>query len=218
MWCVAPYILTIGSRSHIEVKVQFNHKPTLSFLCGVGNKNKNSGNNYIFIFKLYLVMYLVCVYFLCPQCPFCSKAFLNSSFLQSHIHRRHGGAPVAGEQQSSPSNQQPEPGQQVRPAEITVNHYFCGDVIFSHFAYWFQGFFYTVCASGKRRRSQSKRPRSQWNEGNIFPIWLKKLWTVCPINQDWLFKFMVFFLSSFTKIVLFCCKSFCHCRPFCIHV
>lgn len=24
------------------------------------------------------------------QCPFCSKAFLNSSFLQSHITRRHG--------------------------------------------------------------------------------------------------------------------------------
>lgn len=24
------------------------------------------------------------------KCPFCSKAFLNSSFLQSHIHRRHG--------------------------------------------------------------------------------------------------------------------------------
>lgn len=28
----------------------------------------------------------IVIYF---QCPFCSKAFLNSSFLQSHITRRH---------------------------------------------------------------------------------------------------------------------------------
>jgi len=35
----------------------------------------------------------------------------------------------------------------------------------------FQGFFCTVCASGERRRSQSKRPCSQWNLANIFPNW-----------------------------------------------
>ena len=34
-----------------------------------------------------------------------------------------------------------------------------------------QGFFITVCASGERRRSQSKRSRSQWNPADIFPNW-----------------------------------------------
>lgn len=29
------------------------------------------------------------MYWLLFQCPFCPKAFLNSSFLQSHINRRH---------------------------------------------------------------------------------------------------------------------------------
>ena len=38
------------------------------------------------------------------QCPFCSKAFLNSSFLQSHIHRRHG--------EFSPSSKSSQPSEQ----------------------------------------------------------------------------------------------------------
>lgn len=30
-----------------------------------------------------------CMFYFYLQCPFCSKAFLNSTFLQSHITRRH---------------------------------------------------------------------------------------------------------------------------------
>ncbi|WAR28897.1 DZI1L-like protein, partial [Mya arenaria] len=46
------------------------------------------------------------------KCPFCSKAFLNSSFLQSHIHRRHGGASPSDQATPSSNQQQQEPGQQ----------------------------------------------------------------------------------------------------------
>lgn len=34
-------------------------------------------------------MYILCATIFLLQCPFCSKAFLNSTFLQSHITRRH---------------------------------------------------------------------------------------------------------------------------------
>lgn len=36
------------------------------------------------------------------QCPLCSKAFLNNSFLQSHIQRRHGDFSPAGKENVSP--------------------------------------------------------------------------------------------------------------------
>ncbi|XP_033759384.1 zinc finger protein Dzip1-like [Pecten maximus] len=50
------------------------------------------------------------------KCPFCSKAFLNSSFLQSHINRRHGDQSYARPASvAAPTQQQPE-----KPSEFQL--------------------------------------------------------------------------------------------------
>lgn len=54
------------------------------------------------------------------QCPFCPKAFLNSSFLQGHISRRHGNS--AGSGSGEPYNKAPSPDQGVGDS-LAVNHH-----------------------------------------------------------------------------------------------
>lgn len=50
------------------------------------------------------------------KCPFCSKAFLNSSFLQSHINRRHGDQSVIRPASiAAPTQQVPE-----KPSEFQL--------------------------------------------------------------------------------------------------
>ena len=58
-----------------------------------------------------------------PQCPFCSKAFLNSSFLQSHIHRRHGEySPSSKDSQQTDQGMVPSPaGPQAPEIEQELN-------------------------------------------------------------------------------------------------
>ncbi|XP_060561608.1 cilium assembly protein DZIP1L-like isoform X2 [Ruditapes philippinarum] len=51
------------------------------------------------------------------KCPFCSKAFLNNSFLQSHIQRRHGEYA----QQSSKDSSGQEPGSAPQQGPIKMN-------------------------------------------------------------------------------------------------
>ncbi|OWF49665.1 zinc finger protein Dzip1-like [Mizuhopecten yessoensis] len=41
------------------------------------------------------------------KCPFCSKAFLNSSFLQSHMNRRHGDQSIRPASIAPPTHQEP---------------------------------------------------------------------------------------------------------------
>ncbi|XP_060079369.1 cilium assembly protein DZIP1-like isoform X2 [Ylistrum balloti] len=49
------------------------------------------------------------------KCPFCSKAFLNSSFLQSHINRRHGDQSVHSAVITAPTQPEPE-----KPSEFQL--------------------------------------------------------------------------------------------------
>ena len=42
-----------------------------------------------------------CFVLFLPQCPFCAKAFLNNSYLQSHITRRHTGGGSSNKDSSS---------------------------------------------------------------------------------------------------------------------
>lgn len=55
------------------------------------------------------------------KCPFCSKAFLNSSFLQSHIHRRHGGSSPSSKDSQQTTEQGSVPSPQGQAFEEEMN-------------------------------------------------------------------------------------------------